>query len=334
MTPEGHTLSAWITFSAYRDGDVTVAQAQALERPSDPFDELAYMLGGSRMNDRSGEDAGQPGAPVGATEPVVETQAVCIDGADSGGQPQRAQQRHDSVGQPHDDGPGPQADRQGLTGLLIDEVRGACERRPERRPERLPMTTPELDAIVVGAGPNGLAAAITLARAGRSVRVYEAAATVGGGTRTAELTLPGFRHDVCSTILPLPLASPFFRPSTGGARRRVDPARRAVRAPARRRPRGRARAVRRGDRGRPRARRRRALAPPLRAAGARRDKLSPMSAAAGRPRAAPPAGRWPGSGCRPSLGEEAWRGPVSRRARAGAVRGRRGARHAPPRTDR
>lgn len=68
-----------------------------------------------------------------------------------------------------------------------------------------------LDAIVVGAGPNGLAAAITLARAGRSVRVYEAAATVGGGTRTAELTLPGFRHDVCSTILPLTLASPFFR---------------------------------------------------------------------------------------------------------------------------
>ena len=69
----------------------------------------------------------------------------------------------------------------------------------------------ELDAIVVGAGPNGLAAAITLARAGRSVRVYEAATTAGGGTRTAELTLPGFRHDLCSTILPLTLASPFFR---------------------------------------------------------------------------------------------------------------------------
>jgi len=67
-----------------------------------------------------------------------------------------------------------------------------------------------LDAIVVGAGPNGLAAAITLARAGRSVRVYEAAAAAGGGSRTAELTLPGFRHDVCSTILPLTIASPFF----------------------------------------------------------------------------------------------------------------------------
>jgi phytoene dehydrogenase-like protein len=68
-----------------------------------------------------------------------------------------------------------------------------------------------VDAIVVGAGPNGLAAAITLARAGRSVRVYEAAPEAGGGTRTMELTLPGFRHDMCSTILSLATASPFFR---------------------------------------------------------------------------------------------------------------------------
>jgi phytoene dehydrogenase-like protein len=67
------------------------------------------------------------------------------------------------------------------------------------------------DAIVVGSGPNGLAAAIALALAGRSVLVLEAAATVGGGTRTAELTLPGFRHDVCSAIHPLALASPFLR---------------------------------------------------------------------------------------------------------------------------
>ncbi len=67
------------------------------------------------------------------------------------------------------------------------------------------------DAVVVGSGPNGLAAAITLAGAGRSVHVIEAAETPGGGTRSAELTLPGFVHDVCSTIHPLVLASPFFR---------------------------------------------------------------------------------------------------------------------------
>lgn len=66
------------------------------------------------------------------------------------------------------------------------------------------------DAAVVGAGPNGLAAAVTLARAGLSVRLFEAADSIGGGTRTAELTLPGFRHDVCAAVHPMALASPFF----------------------------------------------------------------------------------------------------------------------------
>ncbi len=73
------------------------------------------------------------------------------------------------------------------------------------------MTRDAPDAIVVGSGPNGLAAAITLAQAGRSVVVYEAAETIGGGMRSAELTLPGFVHDVCSTIQGTSLASPFFR---------------------------------------------------------------------------------------------------------------------------
>lgn len=66
------------------------------------------------------------------------------------------------------------------------------------------------DAVVVGAGPNGLAAAIELARNGRSVLVVERNETVGGGSRSAELTLPGFTHDVCSAIHPLGRASPFF----------------------------------------------------------------------------------------------------------------------------
>ena len=66
------------------------------------------------------------------------------------------------------------------------------------------------DAVVVGAGPNGLAAAIHIARAGHSVAVYEANNEIGGGARSAELTLPGFVHDVCSAIQPLAAMSPFF----------------------------------------------------------------------------------------------------------------------------
>jgi len=69
----------------------------------------------------------------------------------------------------------------------------------------------ECDAIVVGAGPNGLAAAVVLARAGLSVRVYERDITIGGGARTEELTLPGFLHDVCSAVHPQALSSGFFR---------------------------------------------------------------------------------------------------------------------------
>ncbi len=69
----------------------------------------------------------------------------------------------------------------------------------------------EFDAIVVGAGPNGLAAAITLAEFGCRVLLLEARETIGGGTRTAEWTLPGFHHDVCSAVHPLGVGSPFFR---------------------------------------------------------------------------------------------------------------------------
>ncbi|MCS0635329.1 NAD(P)/FAD-dependent oxidoreductase [Streptomyces sp. LP05-1] len=68
-----------------------------------------------------------------------------------------------------------------------------------------------LDAVVVGAGPNGLTAAAELARRGFSVAVFEARDTVGGGARTEELTLPGFRHDPCSAVHPLGIGSPAFR---------------------------------------------------------------------------------------------------------------------------
>jgi phytoene dehydrogenase-like protein len=67
------------------------------------------------------------------------------------------------------------------------------------------------EAIVIGSGPNGLSAAITIAQAGRSVVVYEAEQTIGGGARSAELTLPGFIHDICSCVHPWAAGSPFFQ---------------------------------------------------------------------------------------------------------------------------
>jgi phytoene dehydrogenase-like protein len=67
------------------------------------------------------------------------------------------------------------------------------------------------DAVVIGSGPNGLSAAITMAQHGKSVAVFEAGDTIGGGARSMELTLPGFVHDLCSAVYPLGIGSPFFR---------------------------------------------------------------------------------------------------------------------------
>src|SRR5262249_18136679 len=69
----------------------------------------------------------------------------------------------------------------------------------------------EYDGVIIGSGPNGLAAAIVLARAGRSVLVIEAQEQIGGATRSQSLTLLGFLHDVCSGVHPMAAGSPFFR---------------------------------------------------------------------------------------------------------------------------
>ncbi len=103
----------------------------------------------------------------------------------------------------------PPVQRQRSSGLR--HVRRPGDLRGRRGRDTRPMSpAPAADAIVVGSGPNGLAAAITLARAGLRVQLIEGADTPGGGCRTAELTLPGFRHDVCSAVHPLAASSPFF----------------------------------------------------------------------------------------------------------------------------
>src|SRR2546425_2445275 len=84
--------------------------------------------------------------------------------------------------------------------------------KPPRRAASSILAESQVDAVVVGAGPNGLAAAIVLAAAGKSVRVLEAESTIGGGTRSEALTLPGYVHDVCSSVLPLAHAPPFYPP--------------------------------------------------------------------------------------------------------------------------
>lgn len=75
----------------------------------------------------------------------------------------------------------------------------------------MPLEKRDYDAIVVGSGPNGLSAAILLQQQGLQVLVLEAKSTIGGGLRSAELTLPGFKHDICSAIHPLAAGSPFFK---------------------------------------------------------------------------------------------------------------------------
>ena len=80
MTPEGHALSAWITFSSYRDDEDTVVQVQALERTSDPLIELSYMFGANRANDRFWERTLENLArSLGVETPLVSSQRVCVD---------------------------------------------------------------------------------------------------------------------------------------------------------------------------------------------------------------------------------------------------------------
>ena len=205
MTPQGHPFSGWITFSAHEAEGTPVAQVQVLMRANDPLYELGLRMGGHKMEDqmwqqtltnlarhfgmnRAGRDERGLRGPQAAVERVQE---------------RLAQRRHPLRPVPGDR-PAALAPR---PVAKVNEPAASMHRRGGR--VRV-MNGSTYDAVVVGAGPNGLAAAVELARNGRSVAVLEAEETVGGGVRSAEVTLPGFVHDLGSAIHPLGYASPFF----------------------------------------------------------------------------------------------------------------------------
>lgn len=196
-TPEGHILAARITFSAVEEAGTTIGEVDVLLRPSDPIFEVAFLLGGQQREDRFWLDTlTNLARHFGSTAtPTVETEKL-----DTRRHWLNATNIVDNAYL-----------RTGLY-MLGRPFRSIAHRgrTPVPGPECAPDGA-EYDAIVVGAGPNGLAAGIELASTGQSVLILEANDTIGGGCRSAELTLPGFVHDTCSAVHPLALASPFFR---------------------------------------------------------------------------------------------------------------------------
>ena len=195
MTPEGHTLSAWITFSAYRDGDVTVAQAQALERTVRPVRRDRLHPGRQQLNNRFWQrDAAQPREARRASRSRWSTPRSSA--STSNRQWRHARNVRNSATL--------RTARHTLTAPVrwITAARGDGRRTRAAGGRRA--TAPSARCHRRRGRPQ---------RAGRGAhpgpcrplrpRLRGRADTIGGGTRTQELTLPGFRHDVCSTILPL-----------------------------------------------------------------------------------------------------------------------------------
>ncbi len=203
ITPSGHVFAGVITFSVYRSSGVPVVQIEIIFRSSDPLFEIGMRAFGHERENRFwlevlrslARDFGVDAAPAMHAQVLDDRYQWTQVGNLAQNAVIRKQLGRGRI--PFD--------------RLSARFRPTSPGETSRSHDRTAADGAGLDAVVVGAGPNGLAAAITLAEAGRTVRVLEANDTIGGGCRSLELTNPGFVHDICSAIHPLGVASPFFR---------------------------------------------------------------------------------------------------------------------------
>jgi phytoene dehydrogenase-like protein len=217
MTAEGLPEAGWNTFAAHEGEDgTTVATVQSLARANDPIYEVGFRLFGSTAQERIWVHVlqslaarfGVEGIPVSVERDLVDPNLQWSRAKNIW---HNASARSVLYTATSAVSGAARAVRSVASPAARPAPGGESSRRGWRAPARIGGMKKVYDAVVVGAGPNGLAAAVELARNGKSVAVLEAQESIGGGTRSAEVTLPGFVHDLGSAVHPLGYASPYFR---------------------------------------------------------------------------------------------------------------------------
>jgi phytoene dehydrogenase-like protein len=214
MTAEGLPEAGWNTFAAHEGKDgVTVATVQSLARANDPIYEVGFRLFGSTAQERIWVHVLESlAARFGVENAGVSVDRVLVDPKVQWSRAKNVWHNASARSVLYATTNAVSAAARAVRSVGRPAPSGESSRREPRPPARIGGVKEKVyDAIVVGAGPNGLAAAVELARNGKSVAVLEAQKSIGGGVRSAQVTLPGFVHDLGSAIHPLGYASPFFR---------------------------------------------------------------------------------------------------------------------------